>query len=572
LKKEPLNREQKTPRNPPGFWIHLMKRPVVVGISCVITLIIVGFILFSRTGSPRPRIRPTKDSRGADNSALEFAQDTLKKANSAELCRKAIQKLNSYLARNPEQRPQPLAHPEVLQEQLGLDDDELAEVKSGSFTLLDSHHLDLCLLLRDATRSLEVGGLPPMEQAKAAFGWVMRQVQLREPERPEPMLPPQFVLRRGWGTSQERSVIFLELLQQMEIQGCMTAIAGDEPTGHYVYWMPGALINKEIYLFDTRLGLPLPGPDGQEIATLRQIRAQRNPFQALAIDDQHHYDVTAELVKRAEIHLICSLSEAAPRMKYLESVLSQPKKITLAVDPGKLVEEFQQATRGQYIPLHFWGELGEANTPIRVLRNFFPPEEGGTDKTGRMAQCYWLLLPRNSFPQVLFVRGAAFGQQLLPAFADPYGAFFMSSRGPRETALRGNFDEASTILINAPVTVRFPEVLVRTLGPLADSVSREDPGWLRTGVHRLSLETLNSESEKVDSSLERRRKAFERAVLKNQFLSLGRGRDLPSRPVQARAGSTGPGQVEEVRGPSAPGRGGESPDRLEAGGNMVEKI
>jgi hypothetical protein len=472
-----------------------MKRPVVVGVSAGIALIIVGFILFSRTGPPRPPVKPTKDSRAADDSALEFVQETLQKATSADLCRKAVQKLNSHLDRNPEQRPQPLAHPEVMQKQLGLDADELAEVRSGSFTLLDAHHLDLCLLLRDAARSLEVEGLPPLERAKTAFAWVMRQVQLREAERPEPLLPPQYVLRRGWGTSQERAIIFLDLLRQIDIHGCMMTVPGNDQSGRQVYWIPGALIDKEIYLFDTRLGLPLPGPEGEEIATLRQIRAQGNPFQALAIDDQHHYDVTAEQVKGAEIHLICSLSEAAPRVKYLESVLSQPKKISLAVDPAKLAEEFQEATRAQDIPIHFWGELGEANAPGRVLRNYFPPEEGGADKTGRMRQSFFLVAPRGSIPPVLFnTRVTQFGQNLAFAFISPFTEFYLSPRGPRETALRGSFDEASTILINAPVTLRFPEVLIGFLGnPLADQVRREDPDWLRMGVHRLNLQALKQQ-------------------------------------------------------------------------------
>jgi hypothetical protein len=497
-----------------------MRRPLVIGGSVLILVVVTGLVLFSRTSAPRPQ-KMQKDTHSAEDSALDSAREILSKANSAQVCREAIHKLNSQLDRNPEHPIQRLAHPELLQKRLGLEADELAEVNSGLFTLLDAHHLDLCLLLREAARSLEVEGQPPLEQAKTAFAWVIRQVRLQQPEQPGPMSPPQFVLRRGWGASEERAVLFLELLRQFDVQGCMIAFPGDDPGRHLSSWIPGVLVNKEIYLFDTRLGLPLPGPEGQEIATLRQIRNHQNPFQPLAIDNKHHYDVTAEQVKRAEINLVCSLSEAAPRMKYLESVLSQPRKISLAVDVEKLVGEFQEATRGQNSAMHFWGELGEANSPIRVLRNYFPPEEGGIDKTGRMAQGYWLLLPPNPAYKVLFRRSAAFGQQLLRAFTAPYDEFFLSPRGPREIALRGRFDEASSILagaapaarqekkppdrpmpqmqterapaINAPVALRFPEVLSMMLGPQGERIRREETDWLRLGVHPLNLQTLNQE-------------------------------------------------------------------------------
>src|SRR3712207_6856707 len=50
------------------------------------------------------------------------------------------------------------------------------------FRALDARHMDLCFLLRDAVRSLELENLAPAEQVAAAFAWVMRQVMLQEGE------------------------------------------------------------------------------------------------------------------------------------------------------------------------------------------------------------------------------------------------------------------------------------------------------------------------------------------------------------------------------------------------------
>src|SRR3989442_8952121 len=103
-----------------------MKRPVVIGISVAIMLIVTGWILFSRTGSSRPPTK-AKDHRGSNDSALESAREILQKPGSAQNYRMAIHHLNAYLDRNPEQRPKPPAHPDLVQKLLRLDAGELAE-------------------------------------------------------------------------------------------------------------------------------------------------------------------------------------------------------------------------------------------------------------------------------------------------------------------------------------------------------------------------------------------------------------------------------------------------------------
>ena len=144
-----------------------------------------------------------------------------------EDCRYAVQQLNLYLD-GAQEKPRPPGKEELdllkNREWFGLDDGELAEVQRDSFTPLDAHHLDLCLLLQDAVRSLRLDRLAPREQARACFDWVMRQVQLRD--RAGDALPPDFVLRRGWGTALERAQIFLAVLQQLSIDGCMLAVPG----------------------------------------------------------------------------------------------------------------------------------------------------------------------------------------------------------------------------------------------------------------------------------------------------------------------------------------------------------
>src|SRR5205823_98285 len=271
-------------------------------------------------------------------------------------CRGALHQVNTYIDRNPAKKPEPGADPESFRRQFGLTEGEWGEVSSSNFTLLDAHYVDLCLLLRDAAYSLGVEGQPPLERAQAAFGWVVRQIQIREASRPSPVLvPTHFVLRRGWGSSLERSIAFLNMLQQMGVLGCMIGYPEGGANSRLLHWIPGALVDKEIFLFDTRMGMPLPGPDGKGIATLRQLRAADKPFAALAVDAMHSYDVTAEQVRQAEILVAAPLSALASRMKVLDGILGGRQKLHSFVDGPALLKEFQAATEGQNQPVRFWG-------------------------------------------------------------------------------------------------------------------------------------------------------------------------------------------------------------------------
>jgi hypothetical protein len=345
-----------------------------------------------------------KASGTQTDEALDAARDILRKEVGLKAYRNAVQKLNTYFSRHPEQRPQPQsdAQRDLLVQTVGLEEDELAEVTSNTFTSLDAHYLDLCFLMRDAARSLGVQELPPLQQAENVFAWITREVRLREEGGPP--LPPQFVLRRGWGTSLERALIFLEMLNQMGLEGCLLAFPSEPGSqGFARFWLAGVLVQGQIYLFDTRLGLPLPNPDakGEVPATLEQVREKvRNnvdPFRRLTLDDKHHYDVTREQAGKAEIHLGWSLSALAPRMKHLQELLAGSTRIVLGADPVAMIQQFEAA--GQGAPVHVAARFGDPN-PLRVLRSFLPPAEGGVDVSnpGRKFRAEYGLIPYRALP------------------------------------------------------------------------------------------------------------------------------------------------------------------------------
>jgi hypothetical protein len=371
------------------------------------------------------------------DDTLESVSETLRRGADIDACRTVVQQLNKYLDRHPDARPASLAadEKELLRTQYGLDAGELAEVASEVFTPLDAHYLEQVFLFRDALRPIQAGEMSPLDQVAAAFAWVMRQVGLRE--RPLDSMPPVTVLRRGWGSSRERALVFLAALNQLGIDGCMIALpAGPQGPKSIRLWIPAALVDREIYLFDTRLGLPLPGPEGRGIATLSQVRTRSDVFRPLDLDPKYPYDILPEQAKQAEVYVGCSLSALAPRMRVLQEMLASSEGVNLRVEPVPLLKRFTEATSGPAFSgstVRVWNSAGDINTPFRLLRTFLPQTEGGTNPSDHRHQTLTtLLVPWQSFPRELADLQGEPGQRLRQFFAAPFLYVRTEPRMPKE--------------------------------------------------------------------------------------------------------------------------------------------
>jgi hypothetical protein len=106
-------------------------------------------------------------------------------------------------------------------------------------------------------------------------------------------------------------------------------------------WAVAVLIDKDLYLFDPKLGVPVPagiklqegGPLQIEPATLAQVVADEGLLRRMDADAEHLYPVKAEDLKR-----VVALVEASPaylsmRMKIAESRLAGERTMVLTCDP-----------------------------------------------------------------------------------------------------------------------------------------------------------------------------------------------------------------------------------------------
>jgi hypothetical protein len=352
--------------------------------------------------------------------------------------RAGCEQLNSQMAKADlvgRMREQSIKQRKFLEEQIHLTEDELAEVESPSFRTADAHYLDECFLLRDVASSLNIAGLAPMDQAQLYFDWVMRNVLPHE--QTDSWTPPAFTLRRGHGSPLERSLVFLALLRQAQIEGCLLVVPELEPKQFLVAVLDGNGTTSHLHLFDPSLGLPLRSKEGGAVLTLKQALAEP----ALL----HASQITPDQLKQLEAWLVCPLYALSPRLRELQIRLIQKETIVLHLNAPDLASEVAKATT---LPIKVWNPPAKGptlpNSPTRCLRLFLPKQEGGLDETGRSA-----MMARARVPlQRVLVNYAQidFTENLLPKSAfelmkgitvDFFNKFDLQ---PREMYLHGQYD------------------------------------------------------------------------------------------------------------------------------------
>jgi tetratricopeptide (TPR) repeat protein len=108
----------------------------------------------------------------------------------------------------------------------------------------------------------------------------------------------------------------------------------------YRPWLPALLSGGELYLFDTRLGLPIPGPDGQPVATLKQVATDDALLRALDVEGEPYP------VQASDLEKVTALIEGSPaylsrRMRQVELRLAGERKLVLTVAASTLADRLR---------------------------------------------------------------------------------------------------------------------------------------------------------------------------------------------------------------------------------------
>lgn len=453
-----MSQEERPPTHYP-IWIWLVPLIAVLGL----------IIYLAAGGKSPPATTRTSEARLTTESGVETARQSLARQTDMNACRNALQQINTEIGDKPTLHPPSLTDEQKtwLHDHLNLSDEELKELETSHYTHLDQHYLFRCLLMRDAAGALEIKGVrgkaggagvheKPLDEAARAFAWVMREVRLRQRTGEE--VPPSFVVRRGWGDALERALVFLALLEQIgdpdaaqpELLGFLLQVPND--SGGMRLWACGVVVgdSKEVYLFDPHLGLPLPGPNGEGIATLAQARTQPKVLAQLNVEDKLRYPVTAEQARAAQAVLVCPLSALSPRLRYLQDKLLAPVvRVRLAADAASNLQRIKTAcSTGADKP----ASVIVSRDLCTLLSRFLPADEGGTDTTLRMARFSldlvpWKALPSGFLDESIFPPKTELGSRLRNRFAGFFYFPTMEPGQPRDLMLRGRYSSAVPLLV-----------------------------------------------------------------------------------------------------------------------------
>ncbi|HMP79589.1 MAG TPA: hypothetical protein PKD54_09070, partial [Pirellulaceae bacterium] len=199
------------------------------------------------------------------------------------------------------------------------------------------------------------------------FDWCVRNIQLDEPS----IIPPDEwestrlseeshsdpawsgilglgyrrlvgqVLLYGRGDYVERAKLFLALCDQQDLPAVLLSI-GDRP------WAVGVMIGNQVYLFDTRLGLPLPGRTLGSIATWEEVKEHSDLLTGLDLSLEEttrsdvKYWVRPEELSGIQAGVWVTPESESHRMRYLEDRLVGDMKLKLTTGHTRAVERCRE--------------------------------------------------------------------------------------------------------------------------------------------------------------------------------------------------------------------------------------
>src|SRR5579872_2719414 len=302
------------------------------------------------------------------------------------------------------QRPASLGPNEerTLTQLVPLSPADITEIQNWSYSAHDAVYLADCLYLRDVAQSLKVANITPEQLADIGFAWVCRSVALQpwlvtwsvneQKGLIAAALPPTAVLRRGYGSALERMYIFLALLQQMDLEGCLIGPPGAKKVEEWratgtdgkvylggptkPFWAVGVRLGSDIKIYDPWRSAAFP-------ARLSSLKAAPDSHKNWFEDTSNASKIMPEDVKNATVYLAVPVNALAPRMEMLQEKLhkegvggshKEGGGVRLSINPANYRAAFPDPKP------NYWNPLEDRFAYGRTARTFLPRDLGGSDE------------------------------------------------------------------------------------------------------------------------------------------------------------------------------------------------
>jgi hypothetical protein len=196
---------------------------------------------------------------------------------------------------------------------------------------------------------------------------------------------PWRTLVDGRGTANERAWVFARLCRQQSLDVVMLEIPAEgggqraegqqnsspQPLALMPRYLPALRLTGELYLFDTNLGLPIPSPNGEGVATLAQVQQDDSILRQLDLDDSP-YPLKSDDLKDVTACVVASPFELSRRAMQLESKLTGDNRLVLTVAPGDVAERLKSlptisGVKLWHVPFHTLNEQLELDESERTV-------------------------------------------------------------------------------------------------------------------------------------------------------------------------------------------------------------
>ncbi len=225
------------------------------------------------------------------------------------------------------------------------------------------HHEGIILLesmwlrwISDQAVRQETSGDPQdvLLAAERLFDWTVRNVQIQDLGEKEVRELVWQTLLFGRGHPLNRVWTFMLLARQQGIEVVLLAFPAEKENQPPRPWIPAVYVDGELYLFDHLLGLPIPGPGGRGIATLRQAAEDPRVLRQLDVPGRFTYPVRAE-----QLQELIALFEASPhfltrRMRLLEDQLAGSHRLVLSIHADYIAETLGRCAHVKQVRPWLW--------------------------------------------------------------------------------------------------------------------------------------------------------------------------------------------------------------------------
>lgn len=255
--------------------------------------------------------------------------------------------------------------------------DQIKVLQSSAFTIRDARHIEDCLLYQTIVRRIAGQG-DDLTRVRRVFDWIVSNIVLVPPqslrfgELSQAQARPHDVLFRGMATEvpqtpwAERTWLFIAFCRQLNLDAAVLAY---NPRGsdEHAIWIPGVVIDNQVYLFDPRVGVEIPGPDGTGVATLEQAATTSAVLDQLDLPGQSYYGTTRADLSGGKIDVLLDSSQGyfSPRMKFLQERLVGKSKMILFREAFRQRDAFAKALGKRMGKVQLWA------LPINVFESQF---------------------------------------------------------------------------------------------------------------------------------------------------------------------------------------------------------